>query len=63
MIASSEKQTDKDTYWQNELRSLGIEPRRPSELNDKEELQALTENIKQVLYQEYKTAYEDSKAE
>jgi hypothetical protein len=31
---------DKKDYWQNELKSLGIEPRRQNELNDKEELQA-----------------------
>jgi hypothetical protein len=44
-------------YWQNELKSLGIEPRRQNELNDKEELQALAEIIKEVYFQDYKTAY------
>jgi hypothetical protein len=44
-------------YWQNELKSLGIEPRRQNELNDKEELQALAEIIKQVYFQDYKTAH------
>ena len=34
---------DKKDYWQNELRSLGIEPRRQNELNDEEELRALSE--------------------
>jgi hypothetical protein len=29
---------DKKVYWQNGLKSLGIEPRRQNELNDKEEL-------------------------
>jgi hypothetical protein len=48
---------DKKDYWQNELKSLGIEPRRQNELNDKEELQALAESIKAVYYQDYKTAY------
>ena len=48
---------DKKVYWQNELKSLGIEPRRQNELNDKEELQALAESIKAVYYQDYKTAY------
>ncbi len=38
--------SDKKDYWQNELKSLGIEPRRQNELNDKEELQALAEIIK-----------------
>ncbi len=44
-------------YWQNELKSLGIEPKRQNELNDKAELQALAETIKQVYFQDYKTAY------
>jgi hypothetical protein len=48
---------DNKEYWQNELKSLGIEPRRPNELNDKEELQALAEIIKEVYFQDYKIAY------
>ena len=49
--------SDKKEYWQNELKSLGIEPRQQNDLNDKEELQALAEIIKEVYYQDYKTAY------
>jgi len=48
---------DKKDFWENELKSLGIEPRRQNDLNDKEELQALADIIKQVYYQDYKTAY------
>ncbi len=51
---------DKKEYWQNELKSLGIEPRRQNELNDKAELEALAEIIKAVYYQDYKTAYGNS---
>ena len=47
-------------YWQNELESLGIESKRQSELNDNEELEALAETIKQVYYQDYKTAYAEN---
>jgi pyruvate dehydrogenase complex dehydrogenase (E1) component len=36
---------------------LGIEPRQQNELNDKEDLEALAEIIKEVYYQDYKTAY------
>jgi hypothetical protein len=58
---------DKKDYWQNELKSLGIDPRRQNELNDKEELEALAEIIKEVYYQDYKTANsnqgEDNKEE
>jgi hypothetical protein len=48
---------DNKEYWQNELKSLGLEPRRQNELNDKEELQALAEIIKEVYFQDYKIAY------
>jgi hypothetical protein len=42
----SEQQADTENYWQNELRSLGIESKRKNQLNDKEELQALADSIK-----------------
>ena len=51
---------DKKGFWENELKSLGIEPKRKNELNDKAELEALAEIIKQAYYQDYKTAYGDS---
>ncbi|MEO9320741.1 MAG: hypothetical protein ABI361_08725 [Nitrososphaera sp.] len=47
-------------YIQNlrgELESLGISPKRTNELNDSQELEALTENVKETYYQDYKTAY------
>jgi hypothetical protein len=55
--AFKKEHPDKKDYWQNELKSLGIEPRRQNELNDKDELQALAEIIKEVYFQDYKTAY------
>jgi hypothetical protein len=55
--AFKKERPDKKEYWQNELKSLGIEPRRQNELNDKEELQALGEIIKEVYFQDYKAAY------
>ena len=57
MIAKSENQKD-EAYWQTELRSLGVEPKRRNELNDKNALKDLTDNLKQNLYQEYKSAYD-----
>ncbi len=52
------EQRHRKDYWQDELRSLGIEPKRQTELvNEKEELAALADNIKQAYYQDYKTAY------
>lgn len=47
----------KNRYWQNELDSLGIEPKRKTELNDKEELEKLADIIKQAMFQDYKVAY------
>jgi DNA repair ATPase RecN len=46
-------------YWQNELDSLGIEPKEKKELDDKEELENLADNIKQAMFQDYKLAYSD----
>lgn len=51
---------DKKDFWENELKSLGIESKRENELNDESELEALAEMIKQVYYQDYKTAYGES---
>jgi hypothetical protein len=48
---------EEEWYLLKELESLGIEAKRISELNDKQELRDLVENIKQTLYQEYKTHY------
>ena len=51
-----------ESYWQSELRSLGIDCKRKNELNDKQELQALATAIKEVYFQDYKTAYNDRHA-
>ncbi|MDF2726994.1 MAG: hypothetical protein K0S84_537 [Nitrososphaera sp.] len=50
----------KNSYWQNELDSLGIEPKQKKELNDnKEELENLADIIKQEMFQDYKLAYSE----
>jgi hypothetical protein len=54
---TSKEQVDKKDFWQHELKSLGLEQKQNNELNDKEELQHLTDTIKQSMYQDYKTAY------
>jgi hypothetical protein len=48
-------------YWQNELDSLGIEPKQKTELNDnkEEELENLADIIKQAMFQDYKVAYSE----
>ena len=61
-------------YWINELESLGISPKKINDYlnngnNDNEEevsiieLANLVENIKQTMYQEYKTAYSERMTE
>ncbi|AIF83720.1 hypothetical protein NTE_01659 [Candidatus Nitrososphaera evergladensis SR1] len=42
-----------------DLLSLGINPRRKTEFNDKNELAELAENLKQALLQDYRMAYSD----
>jgi DNA repair ATPase RecN len=54
-----QQQQAKNGYWQNELDSLGIEPKEKKELNDKEELENLSDNIKQAMFQDYKLAYSE----
>lgn len=51
--------SDRYGWWLNELDSLGIIPKKTNELNDKQEISDLSENIKQILYQDYKTAYSE----
>jgi hypothetical protein len=53
------QQQAKNGYWQNELLSLGIEPKEKKELNDKEENENLSDNIKQSMFQDYKIAYSE----
>jgi hypothetical protein len=53
------QQQAKNGYWQNELYSLGIEPKEKKELNDKEENENLSDNIKQAMFQDYKIAYRE----
>ena len=54
-----QQQRAKNRYWQNELDSLGIEPKRKTELNDEEELEKLADIIKQAMFQDYKVAYSE----
>jgi hypothetical protein len=55
----AEQQLPQNRYWQNELDSLGIEPKRKTELNDEEELEKLADIIKQAMMQDYKIAYSE----
>ena len=60
----SVEQAYKKGYWINELESLGISPEEierdyESESDYIKELADHVENIKQALYQEYKTSYSE----
>jgi hypothetical protein len=48
-IVEALKHPDKKEYWQNELESLGIEPRQKNELNDKQELEAWQKSSRQSI--------------
>jgi hypothetical protein len=54
---------ENENYWQSELSSLGIECKRKNEFNDEEELRALATAIKEVYFQDYKTAYDDKRTQ
>ena len=56
----SKELPDKKDFCENELKSLGIEPRRKNEFNDNKELQALAEIIKEFYFEDYKTAYSNN---
>jgi archaellum component FlaC len=58
---AEQQQQAKNRYWQNELDSLGIEPKqKKKELNDnKEELENLADIIKRAMFQDYKVAYSE----
>ncbi len=58
-MSTKKEYSDRYGWWLNELDSLGIAPKKINELNDKQEIRDLSENIKQILYQDYKTAYNE----
>jgi hypothetical protein len=58
-MSTKKEYSDRYGWWLNELDSLGIAPKKTNELNDKQEISDLSEKIKQILYQDYKTAYSE----
>ena len=71
-FAHNELAHNRKGYWINELESLGISPKKINDylstVNNEEEvsiaeLADLVENIKQTMYQEYKTAYSERMTE
>ena len=56
-MSTKKEYPEKYDWWISELDSLGIKMKRRNDMNDREEITDLTENIKQTLFQEYKTVY------
>ena len=54
-----QQQQTKNGYWENELHSLGIEPKERREVNYNEELENLADIIKQAMFQDYRLAYSE----
>jgi hypothetical protein len=50
---------EEENYLQSELSSRGIDCKRKTVLNDEEELEGLATAIKEVYFQDYKTAYQE----
>ena len=50
---------EKYSWWLNELNTLGLAVKKANDLNDIREVSSLADNIKQVLFQEYKTRYNE----
>ena len=60
-MAIKDECPERYSWWISELESLGvsIHKKQKNELNDKNEIKCLAENIKRALYQDYKTVYSD----
>lgn len=58
-MTTKQENLQKDSWWTNELESLGVSLKVRNELNDTQETSNLAENLKQKFYQAYKVAYND----
>jgi hypothetical protein len=56
-MATNNEHPERYGWWLNELESLGIGTKRRNELNDLSEISTLTENIKLILYRQYKLRF------
>jgi len=54
-----EELPEKFGWWVNELESLGLSVKKANELNDIKEVSSLTNSIKQILFQDFKTHYNE----
>ena len=56
-MSTKKEHPEKYGWWISELDSLGIKRMRTSDMKDRKEIIDLTKNIKQTLFQVYKTIY------
>jgi hypothetical protein len=54
---------EKYSWWLNELESLGLAIKKVNDINDITEVSSLTDSIKQVMIQDYKTCYNEETEE
>ena len=57
-IARTE-QPERYSWWLNELESPGVNAKHKEDINDLQEASALTENLKQLFYEEYQRAFNE----
>lgn len=60
VISTKRENLEKESWWVNELESLGVSPKARNELNNIHETSNLVESLKQVFYQAYKEAYDNN---
>jgi hypothetical protein len=58
----SDKPENEKEYWFSGLDSFGMQPKKTNDLNDSKEMSDLVENVRQTMFQEYKTAYAESRS-
>ena len=57
MMSTKKEHPENYGWWISELDSLGIKRIKRNDMKDRKEITDLTKNIKQSLFQEYKTVY------
>ena len=62
-ITSIKEYPEKYSWWLNELESLGLAAKKANDINDIIEVSSLTDSIKQVMFQDYKTCYNEETEE
>ena len=57
MMSTKKEHQENYGWWISELDSLGIKRIKRNDMKDRKEITDMTENLKQTLFQEYKTVY------